>query len=533
MRSRRITGMIKYRQIYALILVLILASAAPCLANDTSHFRTVTIDTPKKSVLRLRNGLYYSSITANSVLRDDFGVTDPKIFSSITTAEFGITNSIALSATLPWYSDRFTQYGKSGNKSGGGDVVAGLRYSFTPRKSAITGLSLGARFMIPEEMTYSSEPLGFREFSTGEFGYCIETALGLNLQRLTGSASLVFRQFPNAEQPLANNTSDQFYDTGFGYRGIGISDQGGYAPPIFQDQLTFSFSAAMPVKSWLAGIMEFSSTAFIEEPRREDIITLAAGVRIGRPESVNASIGIDFGLGGQVPSRTFLMQLAIPTVSPSGLKKSIGLDKKPDPGQFARARNSVVAVPSFTSSDKTYLYERQLRSLFQKQLSAGGVLNVAPQSRVDDALVSKALAPLDESPVNTGVRFGSQYVIRADITEYRINRHAGMYIPLVISFPQTDFVLSARAVVDDLIAGESHDLGLITATIIKTRGVNFFPLGESSDITYLSEPERAQLEKELIDAWVSNFNSRIYERIDLFDWDPQRVTVRGDEDSGG
>lgn len=515
------------------MLVLVLAGAVPCTANDTSHFRTVTIDTPKKSVLRLRNGIYYSSITANSVLRDGFGVTDPSIFSSITTAEFGITNSIAVSATVPWYSDRFTQYGKNGNKSGGGDVVAGLKYSFTPRKSAITGLSLGARFMIPEEMTYGAEPLGFRDFSTGEFGYSIETALGLNLRRLTGSASLVFRQFPNAEPPIDNNTTDQFYDTGFGYRGIGINDQGGYAPSIFQDQLTFSFSAAMPMKNWVSYITEFSSTAFIEEPRRESIITLAAGVRIGQPESINASVGIDFGLAGQVPSRTFLFQLAIPTVSPSGLKKSIGLTKKPEPGEFARARNSVVAVPTFTSNDKTYLYESQLRSLFQKQLSADGVLNVAPQKRVDDKLVSRSLVPLDETPVDLGVRLGSQYVIRADITEYRISRHAGMYIPLVISFPQTDFILSARAVVDDLVAGESHDLGVITATVIKTRGVNFFPLGESSDITYLSEPERAQLEKELIDVWVGNFNTRIYERIDLFDWDPKRVSVRGDEDSGG
>ena len=40
-------------------------------------------------------------------------------------------------------------------------------------------------------------------------------------------------------------------------------------------------------------------------------------------------------------------------------------------------------------------------------------------------------------------------------------------------------------------------------------------------------------EKKLIDQWVTNFNKQIFDRIDLFDWNPKRIIVRGDEETSG
>ena len=41
------------------------------------------------------------------------------------------------------------------------------------------------------------------------------------------------------------------------------------------------------------------------------------------------------------------------------------------------------------------------------------------------------------------------------------------------------------------------------------------------------------MEKKLVDEWVNNFNKRIIERIDLFDWNPKRTILRGVEDVNG
>ncbi|MBN1294930.1 MAG: hypothetical protein JXB48_24045 [Candidatus Latescibacteria bacterium] len=504
------------------------------VSAETGLIRTIPVDTPKKSVLRISNSTFYSKIKANDILIQRYGVTKSHIISSLTDIEFGITDYFAIVGSLPYYADLFKQGNRSGEKTGGGDIAAGFRFAYVLQESMFRGISFGSRFLIPEKLVYGQEPLGFRVFTSGELGYSIEGSLGLNLKYLDGYASMAMQKFPKSPAADIAYPQDVFYDTGFGYRGIGVSDQTGYAPTLFQDQIHVSFCGIAPLKSWLAIFAEYSSTAFTSRPQREEIERIAPGLRIGKPDKFNASIGIDIAMSGPIPDKTFLFRLHIPSVSPRGIKEALGgIKKVPDLGKQIRSKNTFVGITDFEKSDLTYLYEKELRDSFQKQLDAFGVLKVVPGKKVDTALHQQTLIPVKDTPTQLGVRMGAGYIINTDISDYNVTRTSSFTIPLVIGFPQTDFSIKARASVTDLVTGEKHDLGIISATVYKKRGVNLFPYGASSDIDYLSEPERRVMEKELVDLWVKNFNDRINERLDLFDWDPKRTILRGDEDVSG
>ena len=396
----------------------------------------------------------------------------------------------------------------------------------------LRGISFGTRFLIPEKLTYDREPLGFRVFSSGEFGYSIEAAFGLGLKFMDGYFSAAMQKFPNAPAADTAFPGDVFYDTGFGYRGIGPADQTGFAPTLFQEQFHLSFTGVVPVRSWLAAFVEYSTTAFISRPPRKEIVRFAPGFRVGKADRLNASFGMDFGVSGPVPDRTFLFRLHIPSVSPRGIKDAIK-KKIISPGERARAQNSYVAVKEFSRSDFTYLYDRELRDSFQKKLDSAGLLNVVPGDKVDTGFQQQSLVPIMETPTDLGVRIGAGYLINTDIADYSVSRSSRFTIPLIIGFPKTDFSIMARASLTDLVSGDTHDLGEISATVFKKRGVNFFPAGKSSDIIYLSEPERRKMEERLVDEWVDQFNKRLMERIELFDWDPKRKILHGDEDVNG
>ncbi len=173
--------MMKQVRIAILIILAQFLAAHFACAEDLGLFRTVPAETPDRGILRMSNTSFYSDIMPNRVLGSKYGVKDTRIFSSISEFEVGVTNSLALNGSIPYYSDLFSQGSKSGKKSGAGDIVLGLRLS-RKYENSFRGISLGSRFRIPEQLGYGPEPLGFRTFSYGEFAYSIEAAAGFKIR---------------------------------------------------------------------------------------------------------------------------------------------------------------------------------------------------------------------------------------------------------------------------------------------------------------------------------------------------------------
>ena len=498
-------------------------------AGDAGLFRTVPVDTPARGILRVSNGSFYAKTQVNSVLADRYAVEHPRLFSNVTGFELGILNSLSLTGSLPYYADLFSQHGRNGHKAGVGDVAAGLRVSFGISDSPWDRISLGARFLIPEQLGYGNEPLGFRTFSSGEFGFGLETAARMRSRFADVYTSASMYQYPRAPKMKNADSRDVFYDTGFGFRGIGKADPNGFAPTIFQNQATISITGIVPVTRRTAAILELGSTSFIEKPRRTNILRLAPGIRFGNADGINPSAGVDFRLKGQAPKTTLLLRLTVPSLSPKDFGRGLGVKKRALPEERIRAKNALVAVKPFTKEDYTYLYAPELREAFQRALGSMDILAVLPNVKTDRALGQEALVPIKDTPQSLGVRLGAHYLISADISSCRSMRTSSFAIPFLISFPETELTLSARTQVTDMITGKVHDMGTITATVVKKRGVIFFPTGPSSDIVQLSVPETRRLERDLINRWVDGFNSRIIERLDLFDWEPKRTRIQGDE----
>jgi len=337
-------------------------------------------------------------------------------------------------------------------------------------------------------------------------------------------------QFPNAAQTDSVFTTDYFYDTGYGYMGIGKPDASGLAEGIFQNQLNVSLGTVIPIRSWVYGILELNSTSFIEKPKRKNIVTLAPGFRIGKADGFNLSVGMNYALSGSIPDKTFMFRFRIPTLSARGIKELLIKERI---GNDIRSRNALVAVKDFSKLDITYLYEKDLKNGLQNELNTGGLMDVVPRNKVELAFQLKTLVPLPDNPQQLGVRLGANYLINADIMEFKVNRSSSFTIPLLISFPQTSFSLSVNASVKDLVTGEVHQLGVIKASVIKPRGVNFFPFSASSDIIYISAPDRRIAEKELINRWVESFNDVIMDNIEIFGWEPKQTEIKGDEETEG
>ena len=523
--------MIRYiRIITIIILPAILIAANYSAAGDLGLFKTIPVETPGRGILRMSNTSFYSDIESNNILSRKYGIKDSRIFSSITEFELGITKSLNFNGSLPYYADLFKQGSKKGKKTGAGDIVLGLRLSHGFDDTMFKGFSFGGRIRIPEQLGYGPEPLGFRTFSYGKLAYSIETSTGFRFKFMDCNISVSMLQFPNAAKTDSAFTTDTFYETGFGYMGIGRPDNSGLAEGIFQNQLNVSFGTAIRIKSWFAGILEVNSTSFIKKPKREKIMSIAPGFRIGSAEGFNLSAGMDYALSGSIPDKTFMFRFRIPTLSARGIKELL---IKKRVGEEVRSRYSLVAIKDFSKSDFTYLYEKDLKNTLQNNLSDRGLMSIVPGERVRRAFQQKALVPLPDKPHQLGVRLGANYLINAEILDYNVNRSSGFKVPLLISFPETNFSLSVRASVTDLVTGEMHTLGIISTRVVKSRGVNFFPIGASSDIEFMSEPERRVYEKELIYRWVEEFNNVLIDKIEIFGWEPKQTEIIGDEEVSG
>lgn len=518
---------------HVITITVLLSLAADAYAGDTGLFRAIPVSIPSKGVLSVTNGTFYSKTNVNNVLIDQYGVESPRILSTVTDFELGVTRSFALTASLPYYADLFSQQGRSGHKAGGGDVSAGFRFSFEKEESAWDRVSLGARVMIPEKFGYGGEPLGFRTFSTGEFGYGIESSARMMSRRAVIHLSGSMYMFPATPKIAAADKNDVFYDTGFGYRGIGKADNTGFAPTVFQNQASVVVNGIVPITRRTAGVLEFGSTFLFGNPNRDDIMRLTPGFHFGSPDGMNLSAGVDLRLRGGIPNKTYLLRVTIPSLSPKDIGRGFGIVKRPPSEREIRAKNVRVAVNRFSKTDFTYLYERDLRESFERELGTMSILAVTSNRISDRAFEKEALVPIKDTSHELGVRLGSSFLINADIYSYRTARTSGFSVPFIISFPQTDYTLSARARVTDLETGKVHELGTITAKVSRKRGTILFPTGPSSDIVQLSVPETRQLEKDLAARWVEMFNARIMERLDLFDWDPKTTPVRGAQDTGG
>lgn len=353
----------------------------------------------------------------------------------------------------------------------------------------------------------------------------------MRIKFIEGYLSAAMRKYPRAEKSKAVFSSDVFYKSGFGYLGIGQSDEHGRSAVIFQDQVQISFGTVVPVKRWLSGIVEYHSTFFMEKPKRDTIVHVAPGFRLGRPDGMHLSAGVDFAVSGPVPDNTFMIRLNIPSLSPRAMKERI--KEKLIPVTAPRSQNSLVAVSDFSKSDIRYLYESEMKAAFHKKFNAMNIMEVVPDSKVTKAFQQKELVPLKDTPERFGVRLGANCLINTDISEYSITRKSSFAIPLLIGFPKSVFSLSAHTSVTDLVTGETRDLGVIYASVIRSRGVNYFPTGASSDIAYLSGPERRLMEKRLIENWVNNFNDVILQNLETFGWEPKSTKIRGEEEISG
>ncbi|MFC1511638.1 hypothetical protein ACFL5H_00385, partial [Candidatus Latescibacterota bacterium] len=247
-------------------------------AGDPGLFRTRLADAPERGVLRASSTSFYSGIPVNDILKTQYGVTDAHIFSSMFTYELGVTDFLTFDGSLPYYMDRFKQGDRAGKKTGAGDVVLGLRYSRVIPGDFLSGFSVGTHLRIAEQLGYGPEPLGFRTFSYGKPAYSIDLATGFHLPRMDMNVSLSLLRFPNAAQADSAYATDAFYDTGFGYMGIGRPDQTGLAEGLFQNQFHTSVGLSM--------LLEFSSTSFVGEPGRDGIMTLAPAVRLGTTDGL-------------------------------------------------------------------------------------------------------------------------------------------------------------------------------------------------------------------------------------------------------
>ena len=422
--------------------------------------------------------------------------------------------------------DRFKQGERSGKKTGAGDVVLGLRYSRSIPGTFLSGFSVGTHLRIAEQLGYGPEPLGFRTFSYGKPAYSIDVATGFHLPRMDMNVSISMLRFPGAAQADSAFATDTFYDTGFGYMGIGRPDPTGLAEGLFQNQFHTSVGLSMPVKPWLSMLLEFNTISFIGEPGRDGIATLAMGTRLGTPDGLNMSVGIDYALGGPIPDKTVLFRFRVPTLSYRGIKALLTMR----PADIdVTAKNTVVAFTDFSKQDITYFYEEDLKTALLGSLRADNFLRIASNRQVGDVMYQQTLVPIPERPQQLGVRLGATHLVTTEILEYRIDRLANITVPFIVGFPQTDFTLTCRASVTDLVTGESHPLGTITATVVRPRGVVFFPAGQSSDISQLSEPECLKAEKELINRWVEQCTAAIVENSRLFGWEPMRAGVGIDE----
>ena len=174
--------MLKSLKVISCFCAIFLIYGGTALSDINGFFRSIPVDTPKKGILRVSNVSYYSKIQANDTLTQKYGISKSNILSSITNLEVGVTNYLSVTGTLPYYADMFSQGGKNGNKTGGGDISAGLRFAYTPEESMLRGISVGGRALIPEKMVFGREPLGFRTFSSGKQGYAIEASVGAGLK---------------------------------------------------------------------------------------------------------------------------------------------------------------------------------------------------------------------------------------------------------------------------------------------------------------------------------------------------------------
>jgi len=501
---------------------------------ETGLFRTIPVGTPKKGTLWLSNGSSSAKIPTNAYLRDTYGVSNSQVVNSMSYGIVGITDWLGLSLRFPFYADMFKQGKRSGEKTGPGDVAAGFRVTWLPDRYFFRGLSFGLNATIPETFGYGREPLGFRTFSNGEFAYNAEVSIAFEPMFVKPYLSASYVRFHNAGNSSVLPT-DAFYESSYGYLGIGETANNGYAATIFQDHVTLTGGVEIPIQRYLSGLIETNAAFFTEKPARDNIIRIAPGIRIGRQNSFSLSMGIDIRISGSIPDRSYLMKVTIPFIRPARLiRRPVAVaDEEPQPKELVRSRNSLVAVNDFYKSDQKFLYEREMKEAFRSELSSMGIMDLISDKKVKNAYQRANIVPLKDSPERFGIRLGANYVINTDINEYTITREKGFSIPFIIGFPNTAFVLKARAVVTDLVKGETRDLGEITATLRQQRGMLLFPKGESSDLNYMSEPERSRMEKQLVNLWVEQFNELIYNNLDVFSWEPKRTEIKGDEETSG
>lgn len=517
---------------YIIVFVLSATAILPGFAKaDTGLFRTLPAGTPERGTIWVSNSAFYAPIEANSVLKDRYGVTESKILSSLTHASLGLTNRLAMTGTFPFYADVFSQGSRSGDKTGPGDVAVGLRMSLKPR-GPMRSITVGGGVCIPEEMGYGAEPLGFRTFSTGELAYNAEMSFGFAIKSVEAYVSGVYNASPNVKPPTTVRSDDVFYDSAYGYLGIGRADGDGRAEVIFQDHVILTTAFAVPIRPWISGLFEVGAARFIEKPRRDTIMRAAPGVRFGKPGGFNVSTGIDLRLSGDIPGHTYLLQVTIPFLRPKELLRK-PLPAEPVRKDLVRSRNSLVAVNDFSKSDLTFPYEEEVKNAFLRELESMRIMDIVSEERVDTANARMRFVARKDGLERLGIRLGANYLINADVSEYSIERGTQRSIPLVLDFPHTMFSISANATVTDLVTGKTHDLGIITASMKKSRGMRFFPHGPSTDLVYHSEPELRKYEKELIDLWLKHFNQVIIDNLDVFGWEPKRTELRGDEETKG
>ena len=120
--------MTRAKRFIILLLTFVPILPAWVFAGDDGLFRSMPSSIPRPGVLRVSTATFYSKTKINDILTTQYGVKKPRLLSSITDLELGLTRNLALIGSIPYYADLFTQE-KRGYKSGAGDATAGMRFS--------------------------------------------------------------------------------------------------------------------------------------------------------------------------------------------------------------------------------------------------------------------------------------------------------------------------------------------------------------------------------------------------------------------
>ena len=489
---------------------------------ETGLFRTKSAYIPPRGLARFTGFGYLTSFEPNSVLKS-YGVTNTQIATTGLEFTSSLNDYIALVGEIPFYHDMFKQKGNKGQKTGPGDMTLGMQISLPFKKFYINQLGIRGVGIIPAKIGKTPEPFGFRNFASGRAGMGLDALIDLDIYGLKAYLNGGYRNFGDKRAIPAEISTEIFYDSMYGLLGVGASDNSGKSATIFQDQLRFGIGLSVTITPKMGMLLEIDQTTFVRGPKREPVMRIVPGFRIGRTDGFSLMLGMDSRISGHIPSHTLAMRLDMPNISPRSLKRFLQiLTRKRIPNdRFILSRNWKVAVMEFNNESSRFQRADELYDAFTKKLQSTGHFRVINTGKIKELVSKKRMSRATNEtrlPGNMAREMGADYLITGTVIEYKVTREQGFGIPYLLRFPKTTKKIDVLTGVIDLATGEVKNTGIVTAKLSTRRGFRLFPINASGDIEYLSMPQNIKLEKELIDTWAKDCVKNLFDNLDWFMW---------------